>query len=257
MVQLEDHRFVESWPIARGACCVAAAVQHPCANKQLYAVLDDGVQLCTWKRSDGRMVDGTTARFAGQRRRVASVHVSPSLLTGLVVVVHANADVSVLSPDLATSHAQWSVKQRPTVAATAPFARPSPDHQMVRVVAASLSNIAASSRRRHLERERRCALALFWQATEAANGVAHYHCAELSIDTKSVDAVWTVLLAPPSEASELVRHCSAAAVTMCYKQTQKCRFALPSLSVLLVHESSHCAAHVCRWVQRICVRCPG
>jgi hypothetical protein len=211
---------VESWPIARGACCVAAAVQHPCANKQLYAVLDDGLQLCTWKRSDAGMADGTTTKFA-LPHKVASVHVSPSLRSGAVVVVHANANVSVLSPGLVTLCVRWPQPQPAVAATAAALVSQFSARESYHVVAASIAKVETWPRAQHPQSEK-CSLTLFWSAVDVADEGAHYRCAELAVDAKRVDVVRKLQLARPSEASQLVSHHCIAVTTRCQNKHSFC-----------------------------------
>ena len=99
---LENDRCIESWSSGRVALS-AGAVQHP-ASGELYAVLSEGAQLCSWKRSHKRMMDGVTAQFSANER-VISVHVSPSLSGA--VLVHADGSISVVSEQLKPVCARW------------------------------------------------------------------------------------------------------------------------------------------------------
>jgi|EP01046_Picozoa_sp_COSAG06_P044762 hypothetical protein len=174
---LENHRCIESWSSGRVALS-AGAVQHP-ASGELYAVLSGGAQLCSWKRSQKRMLDGATAQFSA-KERVVSVHVSASVPGA--VVVHADASISVLSEQLKPVCARWRPPS-PKGAAKGKGAKPS-------VAAAVLSAKTGTS-------------ATMLLCTTAA-GTGGASCVALDISGSSIRAGRSQQFDGPTEDSELV-----------------------------------------------------
>ena len=166
----EDHRCLESW--SSRTALSAAAVQHP-RTGQLYAALDDGSQLSTWKRSESRLVDASTS--PSQFFKVKSLHVCATVAGA--VAVHANATVSIVGEDLSFP-VRW-----------VPGGGTSAARSTSRVVAASLVDDAEPGT---------ATMHLFVDTTGETGACCHH----LTVSASSIKLVRTLPFARPSPAGK-------------------------------------------------------